>query len=159
MVARLTAPSERSPYSSFVTLVQRATRSIQEVVELYVDAYETGDTSRLDEIISPSFVDHSFPAFSGGPEGVRRSITVLHQGFGNIEYAVEDCICAGDTAAIRVVTSATHIGTFSGKPATGKRVTWSACDFIRVRDGQITELWSVQDTIALLGGIGVLPAP
>lgn len=139
-----------------MTLPQRKTRSIREVVDRYVDAYETGDTNKLDEIISPGFVDHSFPAFSGGPEGVRKSIKSLHQGFSAIEYAIEDCICTVDTAAVRVVTTATHVGTFAGKPATGKRVTWSACDFLRVRDGRITELWSVQDTIALLRGIGVL---
>ena len=135
---------------------QRSSISIREIVHLYFDAYRTGDMTRLDEIISDRFVDHSFPAFGGGPEGVRKSIKSLHQSFRAIEYAVEDAVFNEDTAAIRVVTTASHAGTFSGKPATGKRVTWSACDFLRVREGKITDLWSVQDTIALLRGIGAL---
>jgi len=126
-------------------------------VQLYLDAYGTGDTTRVDEIVSEAFVDHSFPAFSGAA-GVRQSIKLLHEGFAAIEIRVEDCVCSDDTAAIRVVTTATHVGAFAGKPATGKRVTWSSCDFIRVRDGKISELWSVQDTIPLLRGIGALDA-
>jgi predicted ester cyclase len=97
--------------------------TIRELVRRYVDAYQTGDTTPLEDIIGPSFVDHSFPAFSGGPDGVRRSINSLHAGFGEIECAIEDCVCNADTAALRVVTSAMHTGTFHGKPATGKRVT------------------------------------
>lgn len=133
-------------------------RSIRDVVHLYLDAYRTGDTSGLDEIISPTFVDHSFPAFSGGPEGVRRSIESLHQSFSDIVFAIEDCICSADMAAVRVVTTATHIGRFVGRPATGKRVTWSAGDFLRAHEGKISELWSVQDTIPLLRAIGALGA-
>ena len=134
---------------------ERSIRSVSEIVELYLDAYRTGDTARLDEIISSEFVDHSFPGFSG-PAGVQKSISCLHQSFTDVELTVEDCVCTGDRAAVRVVATATHIGAFAGKPATGKRVAWSACDFIRVREGQVTDLWSVQDTISLLRGIGAL---
>jgi len=135
-----------------------ATSSIREVVQRYLDAYRTGDTTWVDEIVSSGFVDHSFPAFSG-TAGVRKSIRLLHEGFAAIELRVEDCVCSDDTAAIRVVTTATHVGAFAGKPATGKRVTWSSCDFIRIHNGKISELWSVQDTISLLHGIGALDAP
>jgi len=107
---------------------QRSSRSIREVVRLYLEAYRTGDTAGLDDIISAHFVDHSFPAFSGGPNGVRRSIETLHRSFRAIEYAVEDAIFNDDTAAIRVVTTATHVGRFADKPATWKHVSWSACD-------------------------------
>lgn len=125
-------------------------KTVREVAQLYLDAYRTGDTEYLGEIISPRFVDHSFPEFSGGPEGVRKSIEFLHRGFAAIQYTVEDCICDEHSAAIRVVTAATHVGSSAGRPATSRRVTWSACDFLRVHEGKITDLWSVQDTLALL---------
>lgn len=142
-----------------MTQPQGAARTIREIVQLYYDAYRTADTTTIDEIVSPGFVDHSFPTFSGGPDGVRRSIKTLHQSFGDLEYSIEDCVCNDDTAAVRVATKATHIGPFAGTRATGKRVTWSACDFMRVSSGKITELWSVQDTISLLRGIGALNVP
>lgn len=131
-------------------------RSIRDIVHLYLDAYRTGDSTNLDEIISATFVDHSFPAFGGGPDGVRRSIKTLHQSFSEIALAIEDCVCDAETVAIRVVTTATHSGPFAGKPATGKRVSWSAGDFLRVHGSKITDLWSVQDTIPLLRAIGAL---
>lgn len=127
-----------------------------ELVRRYLDAQRTADTEHLDEFIGPDFKDHSFPDFSGGPDGVRRAIRWLHETFDEIQHTIEDCVCNPDTAAVRIITSARHIGTFSGKPATLKRVTWTACDFLRVRDGMITDVWSVQDTIGLLQGIGAL---
>jgi steroid delta-isomerase-like uncharacterized protein len=137
---------------------QRGDRTVREIVKLYIDAYRSGDTAKLDEIISPDFVDHTFPTFSGGPDGVRRAIETLHRSFGELAVVIEDFIYNDDTAALRVVTTAKHIGTFAGMPASLKQVTWSACDFLRVRDGKIAELWSVQDTISLLRGIGALGA-
>jgi predicted ester cyclase len=137
---------------------EHVTTSMRDVVDLYLAAYRTGDTSGLDSIISPAFVDHSFPSFSGGPAGVRRSIKALHQSFSEITITIDDCVHNADTVAIRVSTTARHSGSFGGTRPTGKRVSWTACDFVRVRDGMITELWSVQDTIALLRGIGALSA-
>lgn len=131
-------------------------RSIPSLVHQYLDAQRTADTARLDEFISSDFKDHSFPDFSGGPDGVRRAIEWLHHTFDQIEHTIEDCVCNPDTAAVRVITTARHVGTFAGKAPTLKRVTWSSCDFLRVRDGMITDVWSVQDTISLLQGIGAL---
>ena len=59
-----------------------------------------------------------------------------------------------DWAAFRFVIAATHTGVFAGRAATGRRITWAGADFARLRDGKMVELWSVQETLPLLEGIG-----
>lgn len=132
------------------------TRTVRDVVEDYFQALRTADTTRLADFISADFTDHSFPEFSGGPAGVRRAIEWLHQTFADLEHTLEDFVSNDDSAAVRVISTGKHIGVLSGKAPTHKRVTWAACDFIRVRDGKITDLWSVQATLSLRRCIGAL---
>ena len=130
--------------------------STRQVLERYIDAYRSGDTSYLAEIVSPDFVDRSFPSLSGGPEGVARSIRVLHTGFSDVSITLQDVVCHEDRAAIRFTVAGTHSGTFAGRPATARRVTWSGADFMRLDGGKIVELWTVQDSLSLLRGIGAV---
>ena len=127
----------------------------RELVERYVDAYVSGDTSWLSDIIDAEHQDRSYPAFGVGPEGVRRAIETLHAGFTELTASIEHCLSQGDWVAFRMEIAGTHSGEFNEKPGTGQRVDFAAADFARVRGGKFVELWSVQDTAALLLGIGM----
>jgi predicted ester cyclase len=120
-----------------------------------VDAYVSGDTSWLPEIIDAEHQDRSYPAFGVGPAGVQRAIEQLHAGFTELKVSIEQCVSQGDWVAFRMEISGTHSGEFNGKAGTGQRVEFTAADFAKVRGGKFVELWSVQDTAALLLGIGM----
>ena len=124
------------------------------LVERYIAAYVSGDTSHLAEIIAADFVDHSFPRHGGGVEAVARAIDAVQSGLTEIECSIEQCVSQGEWVAFRVMIGGTHIGEFLGKPATGNRVVWSAADFVRVREGKFAELWSVHDSATMLVGVG-----
>lgn len=123
------------------------------VIERYVRAYATGDTSELPAIIAPGLVDHTFPAFCG-IDGVARAIATLHAGLSEISLVIEHCVCEADRAAFLVVASGRHTGALAGRPPTGNRVTWTIADFARLDGGKLVELWSVQDTLAYVRGLG-----
>ena len=53
------------------------------------------------------------------------------------------------------LASRTHLGTFAGLPATGKIMTMTGMDFIRIANGKLAELWSNQDTLGLLQQLGL----
>ena len=125
----------------------------REVIERYVAAYVSGDTSELAAIIAPGFVDHTFPAFSG-IDGVARGIGMLHAGLSEVSCVIERCVCEPEQAAFFAVASGLHTGVLAGHPATGNRVTWTIADFVRLEGGQLVELWSVQDTLAYFKGLG-----
>ena len=125
----------------------------REVIERYVAAYVTGDTSELPAIIAPGFVDHTFSAFSG-IDGVARAIAMVHAGLAEVSCDLQHCVCDADRAAFFVVASGRHTGVLAGRPPTGNRVTWTIADFVRLEDGKLVELWSVQDTLAYFEGLG-----
>ena len=57
--------------------------------------------------------------------------------------------------AFRFVLRGTHLGTFAGIPATGKKMTLTGMDFIRITHGKLIELWSNQDTLGWLQQLGL----
>jgi predicted ester cyclase len=125
----------------------------RKLVERYVAAYATGDTSELEAIIAPSFVDHSHPDFNG-PQGVAAGIRHVHEGLSEVEIAIDYIVCDTESVAFMVTAAGTHTGEFAGKPPTGNRVVWKLADFVRVRDGKFAELWNVSDNLSLMLGIG-----
>jgi predicted ester cyclase len=125
----------------------------RDVIDRYVAAYVTGDPSELSAIIAPGFVDHTFPAFSG-IDGVARAIATLHAGLSEVSCVVERCVCHAEQAAFYAVASGRHTGVLAGCAPTGNRVTWTIADFMRLESGKLVELWSVQDTLAYLKGLG-----
>ncbi len=126
----------------------------REVIELYVEIHRTGETSRLGEIIAPEF-RHRLAA-PVGVEGVAAGVRALHAGLTEIACSLEQCVSEDDWAAFRYVIAGTHTGVFAGRAATGRRITWSGADFVRLRQGKLVELWSVQESLPLMEGIGAV---
>jgi predicted ester cyclase len=74
-------------------------------------------------------------------------------------FTIEDVIAEGDKVAVRLTSSATHSGTFMGKPATGKRYTIQEIHIFRFREGQVTEHWHEFDKLSLMQQLEPDPAP
>jgi predicted ester cyclase len=131
-----------------------ASHASRAVIELYVEINRTGDTSRLAEIIAPDFRYRLGAPV--GVEGVLAQLRALHAGFTEITCSLEQFVAQDDWAAFRFVIAGTHTGPFAGRAATGRRITWGGADFVRLVDGKLVELWAVQDSSALMEGIGAL---
>jgi steroid delta-isomerase-like uncharacterized protein len=52
----------------------------------------------------------------------------------------------------------THLGPMGPIPATGRKVSMSGIDVVRVADGKIKEGYMVQDALALMQQLGVIPS-
>ena len=80
-------------------------------------------------------------------------------GFPDLKHRVIDVVESGDTIAIELVVEATHTGpmhTPNGViPATGKRVTWDSCDYIKVRGGKIVSWHVYHDPAAFYAALGL----
>lgn len=75
---------------------------------------------------------------------------MLREAFPDIKYTVEDMIEEGDKVVARWTTQGTHKGTFMGIPPTGKQVTFSGIEIIRIKDGQAVEEWEEFDRARLM---------
>jgi steroid delta-isomerase-like uncharacterized protein len=70
------------------------------------------------------------------------------------QYAPSD-----DVSIIEFTASGTHRAPLGDIPATGKRVTISACNVIETRDGKIFREREYYDTLAIMQQLGVIDGP
>ena len=116
------------------------------------EAIEEGRLDAFDELIDPSFINHTAPA--GMPKGrdgmVRFILDVLRPAFPDLRVEIYDQIAEGDKVVTRKAFHATHSGTFMGVPATGKTIRFSVIDIVRLRDGKYIEHWGIRDTHSVL---------
>ena len=120
------------------------------LVRRYVELYTTGNVALADEVIDSDFADHTHPEQRPGPEDVKHEVATFRAAFPDAYVTIEDIISEGDRMAFRFEMRGTHLGTFAGLPATGKIMTMTGIDFMRIANGKLAELWSNQDTLGLL---------
>ena len=126
------------------------------LINRYLDLYNSGDLAIADEVIAPDFVDHRHPELPSGPEGVKQMVTQFHAAFSDARSASGQMIGEGDVVAFRFELSAIHSGDIAGVAPTGKTVTITGMDFIRIADGKLAELWSSQNTLDWLLVLGAV---
>lgn len=130
------------------------------IPRFYKEVMENGNLNAIDELLASDFVEHTLPPgtdYKPTREGVKDLIRDLTTGFSSLTIEVHDAIAQGDISACRVTFHGTHSGEFMGLPATGKRISWDSCDWIRVRDGKAVEHWAVDDNLTMLQQLGVVP--
>lgn len=130
------------------------------VYEAINQAIRTGNMSPLDAVIAANAVDHN-PAPGQGPglEGIKQAFSAFAPAFSNSQLSIDDMIAEGDKVASRVTQRATHTGDFQGIPATGKQVTQTGIDFLRIAGGKVVERWGEFDNLGLLQQLGAIPSP
>ena len=115
--------------------------------------------AEVEELLAPSARHHP----SGAPvldnAAFLQSLQPIAKGFPGCHHTIEDQIAEGDKVATRVTWHGTHTGTFRGIPSTGKQVTMSGIDIVRIVGDQIVEHWSAFDALGLIQQLGAVPAP
>lgn len=124
----------------------------------YEDLWSGGNVGALSEIVAEDFVDHQAPA--GGPsgrEGLAELVRVWRSAFPDMRESVEHLVAEGDMVVGHFTMRGTHEGEFMGVPPTGRSVTMSGVDVVRVRDGRISELWYAEQMLELMQQLGAVP--
>jgi predicted ester cyclase len=127
----------------------------------FTEAIRTRNMNLLDEVLAPNGIDHNpAPGQAPGIEGVKQTFAGFSIAFPDLEVTVEDQIAEGDKVVSRIKAQGTHKGEFMGIGPTGKRITATGIDIVRIGpDGKIVERWGVQDNLSLLQQIGAFPGP
>jgi steroid delta-isomerase-like uncharacterized protein len=126
------------------------------LIQRYYNALNRRDFATLDDLLSVDLVHHGVPG--GDRNAVKEMQRELHRGFPDLVHQVEDMIVEGDRVAIRTKTQGTHLGLFLGHPPSGRKFAVQALSLHRIRDGAISEIWEVFDTISMLQQIGLYAA-
>ncbi len=131
------------------------------LVRRFYAAVNAHDVTAFDQLLAPDIVDHN-PSTADQPpgrEGVKAAITQLLAGFPDFTVTNEDVIASADPVVVRSTARGTRTGTFVGIPPTGTPVAFAAIDIWRVENGQLVEVWHVEELLSLLIQLGVVPPP
>ncbi len=128
------------------------------VRQFYERVINKGDFEFAPSILIPDFWDHGNPTDQPkGIEGLKQFLSMLASAFPDIHVDIEEMLAENDLVAVRIRVSGTHKGLLLGKfPASGKHAVWTGMDFLKVKEGKISERWSVRDLLGLMQQIGVV---
>lgn len=132
------------------------------VVRHVFEAINTGNTSKVNEFISPQYFNHESqidPIRSKlrGPEEFTDTVRILRTAFAELHYEEQEIIASGDSVASIVKVTGKHTGTFFVIPASGNRISYQAVHIHRIGDdGKIVEHKSIRDDLRLMVQLGVV---
>jgi|SRR5581483_1876987 len=112
------------------------------LTRLYEEALNRGNLDIIDQLFAPDFVDRSTPDQPPGPASVRNYFREIRGGFPDIRVVCDDAIAEGDRVVVRTIWSGTHLGSYEGVAATGRRVARTLIQIFRVAEDQIVEEWN-----------------
>ena len=75
---------------------------------------------------------------------------VLHPAFPDLRVTIEDQVAEGDKVVTRKTITGTHSGALMGIAPTGRAVSISVIDIVRIEDGRYAEHWGVNTLPAVL---------
>ena len=116
----------------------------------FEEVWNKGRRDAIPEMLAPDSVLHDGGTDSVGPEGFYPFFDRLSAAFSDLHITVHDTIAEKDRICVRWSCSATHVGDGLGVAPTGKRLHVTGMSMMRVRDGQIVEVWQKWDMLGLM---------
>jgi predicted ester cyclase len=139
------------------------------VARVFAEAFNQGNLAVIDEIVPDQTVDHQHPDAPGFREHLKSVIRSLRTAFPDLHFEISEMIGEGEWVALHSVMTGTNTGDLGGPlvpqrgpatvPPTGRPVRVVHMHMIRFKDRRHGELWHLMDNLALLGQLGLLPAP
>jgi len=131
------------------------------LVRRYVEEIlNRGNMAVADELIAPDYRRYISPTAAPLTVDVQKQrLAGIRAAFPDWHLAVEDMIAEGDRVAFRATIRGTHNGAFQNIAPTGKQVTVSALDIVRIENGKFVEHWGGPDLLNLMQQLGAVVAP
>ena len=118
---------------------------------VYEETINQRNLAVLDELYVPDCVYHAPSRTIQGVEALKQALWMYFTAFPDMRIAIEDMIAEGDRVVIRFTYRGTHKGDLMGIPPTGKQVTVTGIDIMRIANGKILEEWINNDLMQQLG--------
>jgi predicted ester cyclase len=107
------------------------------------DVWGLGDLTAADEILAGDLLEHNpLPGQGPGREGHKQVVRLFRSAFPDLRVTTEDLVSEEDRVALRWRAEGTHRGELMGIAPTGKRVTLTGIEIVRIAGGKIVERWA-----------------
>jgi steroid delta-isomerase-like uncharacterized protein len=109
------------------------------------------DVAVVDSFFAEEFVSHNNPpGFPPGVAGVKQFFAMFRDAFPDAAVDIDELVADGDRVAVATTLTGTHSGALMGLEPTGRRVSVTGIDIVRVRDGRIVEHRGLTDIVGLM---------
>src|SRR5438445_9487792 len=126
---------------------------------LIEEVFNQGRMEVADELVAPNAVERQRGGAGDGPEGVKRTASILRSAFRDFSLTIADLAVDGDKVWARQRGGGTNTGSFFGFPPTGRSADIEVFDSVRIEDGRIVEHWGVPDQLGMLAALGLIALP
>lgn len=124
------------------------------------EVFNQKNLTAFDESFDSDCIVHGFPPdVPANREGAKHFMGSYVAAFPDLKSTIEDMIAEGDKVVQRFSSIGTQHEAFMGIPASGKRVTFTGIDIMRMADGKVCEMWHETDSLGVLLQLGVIPMP
>ena len=120
----------------------------------------TDNLALADELLSPGFRFY----FAGSPdpmglESYKEFLAARRAAFPDRRFVVEDMIAEGEKVSARFTMRGTQKGELRGIAPSGREVTMTGIDMIRLEEGKMVEDRVEVDQLGMMQQLGVIPTP
>jgi steroid delta-isomerase-like uncharacterized protein len=114
---------------------------------------------QLDALLDPNLIVHAPVPFEPGAEGFKRALLATREAFPDLRITIEARAAQDGLVFRKWAMTGTHLGTFLGVAATGRKIALSGVDIERLENGKIVEHWTFWDRMSLAEQLGLASLP
>lgn len=132
------------------------------LVRSYIEEVWTrGNLDAVDIYLGPNYRRHLSPTLEPlSLDDQKQRLAGFRSSFPDVEITIEDVYSEDNYVIFRSTMRGTHKGVFQGIAPTGKTITVTLIDIIRVENGKFIEHWGgpdLYDLLKQLGGVFSIP--
>jgi len=126
------------------------------VRRFYDEVYLGRNSAATDGYVSDNYIEHLRmpPGLPSGIEGIKILQVAFFAAFPDLQLTITWMVAEDDMVVAHYTATGTHQGEMAGIAPTGKRVSFTGMDGIRIVDGKFVEHWGNMDEMALMGQLG-----
>jgi steroid delta-isomerase-like uncharacterized protein len=129
------------------------------IARQFIAAFAAADARTLERIVAEHMVDHNLaPGGKQGRKGVLEAVEMFRAAFPDMKITIESLVADEERVSVTGKMSGTNQGSLMGAPPTGKTASFAYMDMYGIANGQIVEVWHVEDLAGMMRQLGTLPS-
>ncbi|MFH1942890.1 MAG: ester cyclase [bacterium] len=135
-------------------------QELKPLIDAYVKAWNTGDFSGLDKVVSPQFELRMTPRFDAvrSLDSLKQTISYWRTAYPDFTIQLDEVVYGKNAAAVRWTIRATNTGPGSSPP-TGKTVFVPGISIFHFANGQIIDEWIASNNLYWMQQLGFALVP
>jgi steroid delta-isomerase-like uncharacterized protein len=160
IVAAVASAEETLPTPRSIILTAGQEQVAQPVIlaaRRYAAFWNTGEARYAEAAVARDFVDRTLPSGRAqGLKGVLEASKNFRAAIPDLRAEIEELLVVNDRAVVRYIFTGHFTGSFKDLKGDGREISFRAVDIYRVRDGQISDNWHLEDNLSLMQQLGTV---